>query len=352
MHPRTIVAFVNETLSGITQYYRTVGNIWDSLYVKHQLRESNVTLDRVYTMLAEFFIELKLHEERNKIAQIVTGSSSTVKHSMYDEYINASKGKVLAKGKGKRGDGKGCKSKWRAACEEYWKPGGCSQGHNCPKYHPRRQPGRCAICGSTRHYTSLHTSSEAESQDRHDAKSMENFTLHFDMAEQCESLDRAWFGEMGFPVEKYTYKVQSSFNQDSIPDPADLDLDEGYSEPELCFSKSQVRDPAYALLDSGAARVLLAGHMLPKGARSFEVTVNRAVGNEKARCWRNDVYAEDRAHPLLPLGRLANLLDTKVEWENGEAVMQCRDKVKWRTMTKFDIRNNMAYASQIQFEVL
>ena len=33
-------------------------------------------------------------------------------------------------------------------------PGSCSQGHHCPKYHPRRQPGRCAICGSTRHYTS------------------------------------------------------------------------------------------------------------------------------------------------------------------------------------------------------
>ena len=41
VHPRTIVAFVNHTLSGITQYYRTVGNIWDSLYAKHQLRESN-----------------------------------------------------------------------------------------------------------------------------------------------------------------------------------------------------------------------------------------------------------------------------------------------------------------------
>ena len=27
VHPRTIVAFVNETLSGVTQYYRTVGNI-------------------------------------------------------------------------------------------------------------------------------------------------------------------------------------------------------------------------------------------------------------------------------------------------------------------------------------
>ena len=128
-----------------TQYYRTVGNVWDSLYAKQQLRESNITLDRIYTMLAEFLIELKLHEEQDKIAQIITGSSGTAKCSMYDEYINASKGKVPSKGN---------KSNWRSACEEYWKPGGCSQGHRCPKYHPRRQPGRCAICGSTHHYTS------------------------------------------------------------------------------------------------------------------------------------------------------------------------------------------------------
>ena len=71
--------------------------------------------------------------------------------------------------------------------------------------------------------------------------------------------------------------------------PADLDLDYGYSEPELCFSKSQVRDPAYALLDSGATHVLLPGHMLPKEARSFEVIVSLEVGKEKARCWRNEV---------------------------------------------------------------
>ena len=98
VHPRTIVAFVNDILSGIIQYYRTVGNIWDILYVKHQLR---ITLDRVYAMVAEVLIELKLHEEKDKIAQIVTGSSSTVKHSMYDDYINASKGKVPEKGKDK-----------------------------------------------------------------------------------------------------------------------------------------------------------------------------------------------------------------------------------------------------------
>ena len=67
----------------------------------------------------------------------------------------------------------------------------------------------------------------------HDAKTMKQFTLHFNMAEQCDSLDRAWFGEMWFPVQKHTYHVQSSATYDSIPDPADLDLDEGYSEPEL-----------------------------------------------------------------------------------------------------------------------
>ena len=51
------------------------------------------------------------------------------------------RGKVPSKGKGKQSDGKGAKSKWRLACEDSWKPGGCSQGHNCPRYHPRRQPG-------------------------------------------------------------------------------------------------------------------------------------------------------------------------------------------------------------------
>ena len=101
MQPRTIVAFVNDTLSGVTQYYRTVGNIWDSLYSKHQLRESNITLDRVYIMLAEFLIELKLNEEQDKITQIVTKSNGAVKHCMYDEYVSASKGKVPSKEKAK-----------------------------------------------------------------------------------------------------------------------------------------------------------------------------------------------------------------------------------------------------------
>ena len=33
-------------------------------------------------------------------------------------------------------------------------------------------------------------------------------------------------------------------------------------------------------------------------------------------------------------------------------VMQYRDKGRWRTMTKFEIRNNMAYAGRMPLEVL
>ena len=45
VHPQTLVAFVTEALSAVVQYYRTIGNIWDSLYAKHQLE----TPDRHYS---------------------------------------------------------------------------------------------------------------------------------------------------------------------------------------------------------------------------------------------------------------------------------------------------------------
>ena len=101
----------------------------------------------------------------------------------------------------------------------------------------------------------------------HDAKTMKTFKLYFDSNDPCDTLDRAWFGEMWFPVQKTVCQVQSMANQASIPDPADLDMDYGCEEPDLCFSRSQVRDPSYALLDSGATHVLLPGHMLPKPLR-------------------------------------------------------------------------------------
>ena len=79
VHPRALVAFVIETMSDIIQYYRTIAKVWDSLYSKHQLQDSDITLDRVYNMLSEFLIELKLNEEQKKITQIVTGASRKVR---------------------------------------------------------------------------------------------------------------------------------------------------------------------------------------------------------------------------------------------------------------------------------
>ena len=147
VHPRCVVAFVIETMSAVIQYYRAVGNIWDAVYAKHQLRDSDITLDRVCSMLSDFLLELKLNDEQKKITQIVTGSGNAqMKPSAHDVYVDASK--VQLKGKGQSGDGKNSKQNWRLrqAFSDYWR---CQLGHRCPKYHPRRQPGRCAICGST-----------------------------------------------------------------------------------------------------------------------------------------------------------------------------------------------------------
>ena len=57
----------------------------------------------------------------------------------------------------------------------------------------------------------------------HDAKTMKTFKLYFDSNDPCETLDRAWFGEMWFPVQKQVCHVQPTVSEDNIPDPADLD---------------------------------------------------------------------------------------------------------------------------------
>ena len=105
-------------------------------------------------MLAKFLIELKLNEEQEKITQIVAGSNGSVSSQRMTSTSMLVKGKYLLREKAK---------------EEMVKVGSLTsvqlamsigsqmvahKGHHCPKYHPRRQRGRCAICGSTRHYTS------------------------------------------------------------------------------------------------------------------------------------------------------------------------------------------------------
>ena len=109
--------------------------------------------------------------QQDKIAQIVTGSSSTVKHSMYEEYITASKGKVPAKGKGKQGDGKGAKSGVDYMICTVAEP---------QKKLPVFKAGKWSLLDDGKIYLY-----------GHDAKTMKQFTLYFDHSEQCDTLDRA-----------------------------------------------------------------------------------------------------------------------------------------------------------------
>ena len=80
----------------------------------------------------------------------------------------------------------------------------------------------------------------------HDAKNMKQFTLQFQGIARHDALDRPWFGEVWFPV----WDAHYAQTQDNIVDLQDLDMEPGHPEPEVCFSRSQVRGPAYALLDT------------------------------------------------------------------------------------------------------
>ena len=80
VHPRTIVAFLTDTMSGITHYYRTVGNVWDNLYAKHQMRDSNLTLERVFPCLRSFSSSSSYMKNKRRLLrllQVLPARSST-----------------------------------------------------------------------------------------------------------------------------------------------------------------------------------------------------------------------------------------------------------------------------------
>ena len=74
----------------------------------------------------------------------------------------------------------------------------------------------------------------------HDAQNMKQFTLHFQSIAQ-HTLDRPWFGEVWYPVEKGQPGAQYAQTHDNIVDPQELDLEPGHQDPERCFSWSRVR---------------------------------------------------------------------------------------------------------------
>ena len=91
----------------------------------------------------------------------------------------------------------------------------------------------------------------------YDASYNKKFSLRCDKFDEHQSLERSCYGEMGFPVEPLIPEAQSALNDAETFDPMELDLDPGCPEPYLWFSTSQVKNPTYALLDSGATHVLL-----------------------------------------------------------------------------------------------
>ena len=93
----------------------------------------------------------------------------------------------------------------------------------------------------------------------HDAKSMKNFTLHFDYENQCESLDRMWFGEVWFPVEKCVRSPIILLSRPCISTQQNLISNLDMMSQICAFRDLKCRDPACALLDSGATHVLLPG---------------------------------------------------------------------------------------------
>ena len=65
--------------------------------------------------------------------------------------------------------------------------------------------------------------------------------LHFQTIAQNDALDRPWFGEVWFLVDKNEWDVNYDQAQGNTVDPRELDLEPGQEEPELCFSRSSVR---------------------------------------------------------------------------------------------------------------
>ena len=108
VHPRTLVAFIIENSE---QHYPILPYHWQHLGLTPTPNISFETLTSRWTesmpCFASLLIELKSNEAQAKITQIITGhSGALMKLSAYDEYVNASTGKIQPKGKGKGGEGK------------------------------------------------------------------------------------------------------------------------------------------------------------------------------------------------------------------------------------------------------
>ena len=76
---------------------------------------------------------------------------------------------------------------------------------------------------------------------------------------------------------------------DRFLDSIELDLESGQDEPELCFSRSEARDPAYALLDNWATYVFFSKPHATQRITFIRGHCQSCCRQREARCWRNEV---------------------------------------------------------------
>ena len=151
-------------------------------------------------------------------------------------------------------------------------------------------------------------------------------------------------------MEKYACEAQSAQAQDRILDPAELDLEPGQDEPECAFRdlKCETQHTHCLIVE------LLTSFYQDTCYQEAHVHLRSLSILHLARK-KHDVgemkYTQktELIH-FFHLG-LAKPTRYKFVWEKGQAFMQCRLKGQWKTVTKFEVRTSMAYASQMQFEV-
>ena len=181
----------------------------------------------------------------------------------------------------------------------------------------------------------------------HDAKSMKNFTLHFDSDNQCESLDRLWFGEVRFPVENLCAKSDQQYLKivSLSPQNSISNLDK---MSQNCAFRNLKRDPQQMRYLT-AERLMFSFQDIccqEEHVHSRSLSILLCHAKEKARCWRNEKSTQKTGH--IHFFHLLDLHHRKFIWENGQALTQCRDKGRCKIMTKFEFKSTITWHMQVK----
>ena len=185
----------------------------------------------------------------------------------------------------------------------------------------------------------------------HNAQNMKQFALGFESIAQHDTLDRPWFGE----EEMVSSRQRSAWctvrtgagqhRRSSRPRPRTwpprtrtLLLPVASSRSCICtprqWSNSCLTPRSHAAQRCNSTR---GHHQSGSWHREGKMLAQRSVCRRSVTPSITTLDAWPICRTPSSVGRMAQAC--------------CRDKSNWRTTTQFEVRNNMAYANQMQFEV-